>query len=249
MMARLSLKNVSVSYFVNNARGNSLDHFTDHVGGRLKAVHWFNEVQALKNVSMEFHDGDRVGLIGINGSGKSTLLKACAGALELTSGSIETTGSISPQFRLGSGLQANLSGVENVVLKCLYFGFAKHDIEQLTARVREVSELGPYLDLPLKTYSAGMRTRLLMGLLTLLKGDILLFDEWIGAADEATQKKMTRLQSELTGDASVTIIASHSKRVLFDWADKGIWMHKGQIREIGDMQGVFTKYIRWVRSK
>ncbi|THV10565.1 ABC transporter ATP-binding protein [Rhizobium rhizophilum] len=245
-MAKIEIKNVSVNYFLRK-RGD-LNKLTERgaVGAEILIGNRFLEVAALKDVSVAIRDGDRVGLVGINGSGKSTLLKLCAGALGHQSGRVIIEGKVSPQFKLGAGLQNKLSGRQNAELKCLYMGVPQGSLKRLVDDVKEISGLGGYFELPLHSYSAGMRSRLVMSLLRLVRGEILIMDEWINAVDPSLHATVGGLQAQLIERAKILLLASHSRRVLEEWVDRLIWLDNGRIRADGPIREVYAEYQAWL---
>lgn len=246
MSASITIRDASVSYFLRKKGRFDASEARGSVGAQIVVGARHLEVTALKNVSLALASGDRVGLVGINGSGKSTLLKLCAGALALKSGTIEIEGEVSPQFAIGSGIRPNLSGRRNAELKCLYMGTAQRSIPQRIEEVKELSGLGPYFELPMSTYSAGMRSRLVMSLLRLMRGDILIVDEWIGAADASMNSAAGQLQRDLISSAQILVMASHSKRVLLDWSQKVVWLDQGTIKLFGPAAEVYAEYEAWL---
>ncbi len=248
-MAKIEIENVSVSYFLRK-RGD-LKRLTERgaVGAEVIAGKRFLEVAALKEVNVCIPEGDRVGLVGINGSGKSTLLKLCAGAIGHQSGNVTVEGQVSPQFKLGAGLQNKLSGRQNAELKCLYMGVPQRSLRRLVDEVKELSGLGGYFELPLHSYSAGMRSRLVMSLLRLVRGDILIMDEWINAVDPSLHATVGGLQAQLIERAKILIMASHSRRVLEEWVERLIWLDGGRIRADGPIREVYTEYQAWLDAR
>ncbi len=249
MTVRVEIKNASVSYFLRKSGADARATERGAVGAQIVVGSRYLEVAALREISLSLKKGDRVGLIGINGSGKSTLLKLCAGALAVQSGSVEIKGRVSLQFALGSGIKAELSGRQNTELKCLYMGIPQKKIAAYVEEVRDLSGLGGYFELPIRSYSAGMRSRLVMSLLRLVRGDILIMDEWISTADATINKTISTLQSDLIANSSIVIMASHSQRILEDWTDTLIWLDAGRIREIGKTQIVFSRYNLWMKHR
>lgn len=245
-MARIEIQNVSVSYFLRKRGDVKRSTERGAVGAQILVGQRYLEIAALKNISLSLRSGDRVGLIGINGSGKSTLLKLCAGALSPQSGSIRIEGRVSPQFALGSGIRSNLSGRRNAELKSLYMNAPQSAIPARVEEVKRLSGLGGYFELPVSTYSAGMKSRLVMSLMHLIRAEILLMDEWIGAADASVKKTASALQSELVESASILILASHSQRLLKDWTEQLIWLDNGEIKNIGPVDTVYAEYKRWL---
>lgn len=219
----------------------------DAVGAQIVVGQRYLEIAALKNISVSLADGDRVGLVGTNGSGKSTLLKLCAGALAAQSGTVEIDGAVSPQFALAAGLKADLSGRHNAELKCLYLGIPQSGITKHIEDVKALSGLGGYFELPIKSYSAGMKSRLVMSLLRLVHGEILIMDEWINAVDPTLSKAVGGLQTQLIDRCKILLLASHSERVLKEWVSKLIWLDQGEIRGMGPVEETYKEYNLWVR--
>lgn len=241
-MSSIEIKDASVSYFLRHKRDKKHSLERGAIGGQIIVRRQYLEIAALKNINLSLKDGDRIGLIGLNGSGKSTLLKLCSGALAIQSGSIEIEGDVSAQFSLGAGIRPALSGRRNAELKCLYMGTPQRSIAERVEDVKALSQLGGYFELPVSTYSAGMRSRLVMSMIRLVRADILIMDEWIGAADGTVNKIAHRLQRDLIESASLVLLASHSERVLKDWATVAVWLDGGEIRAMGPVDDVQTEF-------
>ncbi|MBY8916724.1 ATP-binding cassette domain-containing protein [Nitratireductor sp. L1-7-SE] len=248
-MARIDIQEASVSYFLRKQRHPDGSLERGSVGAQIIVGRRYLEITALKNVSLLLKDGDRLGLVGINGSGKSTLLKLCAGALAAQEGKVTIEGRVSPQFALGSGLQQTLTGRQNTELKCLYMGVPQSAIASYIDEVKELSGLGGYFELPMRSYSAGMRSRLVMSLLRLVRGEILIMDEWINVADPSMNTTVSGLQKQLVERAKILMLASHSQRVLEDWVDKLAWLDQGEIQAIGPVKDVFREYNMWMKNR
>jgi ABC-2 type transport system ATP-binding protein/lipopolysaccharide transport system ATP-binding protein len=245
-MSGIEIKNASVSYFlrVKGRKKRKLDRAA--VGAQIVVRQRYVEIEALKNVSLSMKTGERVGLIGINGSGKSTLLKLCSGALAVHTGSVAIDGKVNAQFSLGAGIKPTLSGRRNVELKCLYMGTPQRSIAERVEQVKELSGLGGYFELPTSSYSAGMRSRLVMSMWQLVRADILIMDEWIGAADRTVNRTADRLQRELIESASLVLLASHSERIMKQWATKLVWLDAGKVVASGDVDEVYPDYVKFV---
>ncbi|MGQ2906755.1 MAG: ABC transporter ATP-binding protein [Aliihoeflea sp.] len=241
-MAKIELRDVNVSYFMRKTAATAKRFERDAVGAQIIVGQRYIEIAALKNLTLSFKDGDRVGLIGTNGSGKSTLLKLCAGGLSAQRGAVDIEGVVSPQFALSTGLRPELSGRQNTELKCLYMGIPQLQILSHTDDVHRISGLGGYFDLPIKSYSAGMKSRLVMSLLRLVRGEILIMDEWINAVDPSLSKTIGGLQSQLIDRSKILMLASHSERVLREWVQTLVWLEQGEIREIGTVDSVLRSY-------
>lgn len=246
-MARIAINDASVTYFLR--RGAKRGQGGAAVGGKILRTGRHIEVAALEHVSLTLRDGDRVGLIGVNGSGKSTLLKLCSGALSAQGGSIDIEGKVSAQFSLGAGIKPPLTGRQNAELKCLYLGTPQRRIGERVEEVRELSGLGDYYELPVSSYSAGMRSRLVMAMMRLVRAEILIMDEWIGAADVSVNKTIAALQAELINGASILLLASHSNRVLHEWTNRLVWLHQGEIRMDGPTDEVLDVYLKWMEER
>ena len=247
-MASIEIDKVSVSYMLR--RWNTSKEATGggKVGAQVRQRRGYLEIAALRDVSLSLKTGDRVGLIGINGSGKSTLLKLCAGAVSPQSGTITIDGKVSPQFGLGSGLKPGLSGRQNAELKCLYLGVPQGSIKTYVEDVKGLSGLGDYFELPIKSYSAGMKSRLVMSLLRLMKGEILIMDEWINAADPTLNKAVGGLQKQLVQKAQILMLATHSTRTLLQSVATVLWLHSGEVRAYGPVREVLREYKTWLRK-
>ena len=167
-------------------------------------------VRALDNLSFEFCEGDRVGIVGHNGSGKSTLLRVIAGAYEPVSGTIEVSGKVTSMLSIMLGMEAEATGYENIFLRATIMGLKPKEIESLVDEVCEFSELGDYIAMPLRTYSSGMAMRLAFAISTSVRADIILMDEWMAVGDEAFAKKSERRLNELVDKAGILVLASQS---------------------------------------
>jgi ABC-2 type transport system ATP-binding protein/lipopolysaccharide transport system ATP-binding protein len=248
-MAQIVIENASVSYFLRKRGDVAKSTERGAVGAEVIIGQRYLEITALKNISLLLNDGDRVGLVGVNGSGKSTLLKLCAGALGVQSGRVTIEGRVSPQFALGSGLKPKLSGRHNTELKCLYMGVPQSSIRRHVEDVKALSGLGGYFELPVHSYSAGMRSRLVMSLLRLVRGEILIMDEWINAVDPSLSAAVGGLQTQLIEKAKILLLASHSQRVLEEWVDRLIWLDYGEIRADGEIKNVYREYRKWFQTR
>ncbi|OZD07496.1 ABC transporter ATP-binding protein [Rhodococcus sp. 06-221-2] len=199
-------------------------------------------VEALKNITMNLKDGDRVGLVGHNGAGKSTLLRLLSGIYEPTRGSATIRGRVAPVFDLGVGMDPEISGYENIIIRGLFLGQTRKQMLAKMDEIADFTELGDYLDMPLRTYSTGMRVRVAMGVVTSIDPEILLLDEGIGAVDAEFMKKARHRLQQLVKRSGILVFASHSNEFLAQLCDTAMWIDHGQIRQQGGIEDVVRAY-------
>ena len=243
--SELSLENVSVSFPIYHGGSRSLKKslLFRSSGGQLAsdASHRI-VVQALRNVSLEFRTGDRVALIGTNGAGKTTLLRAMAGIYEPVTGVVKSLGRISPMFDISLGIDGDMSGYDNIRLRGLILGLSANEIEDRMTDIVGFTELGDYLDIPVRTYSAGMMTRLTFAVATCFAPEILLMDEWIMAGDAGFLTKAQHRIESFVSQASILVLASHSLDTCRRFCNKGVWMDQGMVKAEGPIDQVLDAY-------
>ena len=198
-------------------------------------------ITALSDISFELADGDRVGLIGHNGAGKSTLLRVLAGIYAPLRGKVSVEGRVASLFNVGLGMQPEVSGFRNIELAGLVAGYSAKEIESELPRIAEFSELGEYLNLPVRTYSNGMAMRLKFACSTAFEPDILLMDEWLGAGDQGFRMKANNRMRELVDKAGILVLASHNHRQIAEECNMAIWMEQGRVRSMGPVQFVIAE--------
>jgi ABC-type polysaccharide/polyol phosphate transport system ATPase subunit len=201
-------------------------------------------VRALDGVSFKLNYGDRLGLIGHNGAGKSTLLKALAGVYWPDSGSIRIDGRISPLFTSAPGLDAEDSGYENIKTCGMFLGMSSAEIDRKAPEIAEFCELGDYLDLPVRTYSTGMVTRLCFAIATAIDPDILLLDEGLAAGDARFAARAEDRMAKLIQRTRIMVLASHSDAMIKSMCNQCALMEKGHILAIGPVDEVLDQYHR-----
>lgn len=231
MHSLVKLDAVSLAYPVYSIRAQSIRNTIANlaVGGKLlKNGQDVVYVKALDKVSFELNDGDRLGIIGHNGAGKTTLLKTIAGVYEPDTGTIDVDGKISSMIDVAQGVDPELTGRENLINMGRIRGFSTKQLIEKTPEIMEFTELGPFIDLPLKTYSAGMVTRLIFGVATSFEPDILLMDEWIGAGDKLFFEKASQRLNDVLTRARVIILASHSWALISGFCNKLLVMNHGK---------------------
>jgi ABC-2 type transport system ATP-binding protein/lipopolysaccharide transport system ATP-binding protein len=205
-------------------------------------------IEALRGVSFSLQAGDRLALIGANGAGKTTLLRAIAGIYEPIQGQVVTRGRISPMFDINLGIDTDLSGFDNIRLRALLLGLTPAEIERRLPEIVEFTELGDYLDMPVRTYSAGMILRLSFAVATCFEPEILLMDEWILAGDAHFMGKAEARVQSFVERARVMVLASHNLELCSRWCTRGIWLDQGSIRELGPIDQVIRRYQDFVST-
>jgi len=187
-------------------------------------------------------EGGWTAVVGPNGAGKSTLLRMLAGIYEPTRGSAEIKGRVAPVFDLGVGMDPELSGYENIIIRGLFLGMTRKQMEQRMDDIADFSELGNYLSMPIRTYSTGMRVRLALGVVTSIDPEILILDEGIGAVDAAFLDKARDRLNALVKRSGLLVFASHSDEFLMELCNSAIWMDHGQMKMRGGLREVLTAY-------
>jgi ABC-2 type transport system ATP-binding protein len=212
------------------------------VGGNITTETKVPIIEALRDITLTLEHGARVGLVGHNGAGKSTLLRLLAGIYEPTRGFAEVRGRVAPVFDLGVGMDPEISGLENIIVRGLFLGMTRKQMEERIDDIADFTELGDFLRMPLRTYSTGMRIRLALGVVTSIDPEILILDEGIGAVDAAFLAKSKKRLSELVDRAGLLVFASHSDEFLRELCDTAIWMEHGRMREYGPLDEVLAAY-------
>jgi lipopolysaccharide transport system ATP-binding protein len=202
------------------------------VGGRLGTSHGATEVTALSNVNLELQAGDRLGLIGHNGSGKTTLLRALSGAYEPDEGTIEVEGRISALLDLSLGIDPSATGYDNIRLRGRIAGLSSREVDQRMDEIADFTGLGPFLAMPVKTYSAGMQARLAFAASTAVEADVLLMDEWIAVGDSDFRELAHKRLLKLVERAGVLVLASHDHNLLKLYCNKVMRLESGVASEI-----------------
>jgi len=243
-MAHLRAKNIHLSYplldKVKRTKITEVKGSTD-VGAFLKNRHQ-KSLEVVKDVSFSLKDGDRLAIIGPNGAGKSSLLNVLAGIYEPTKGILESEGSTSAVFNIGLGMRREATGYRNIELRCLMAGLDKPEIARVTADVEGFSGLGEFLHLPVKLYSRGMALRLNFALVTAMRADIVLMDEWIGAGDKEFRAKVIERMHAFVGSASIVVLTSHNTKLLQRVCNHALWMERGNVVKYGEAFDIIEEY-------
>jgi len=244
-MAYIEFNNVCVDFPIYNANGRSLKKRLIQVatGGQLGSDQQGRVVvRALEGLSFTLKDGDRVGLLGHNGAGKSTLLRLLSGVYEPSSGSARIEGEIGSLIDISLGIDPEATGRENIYLRGGLLGMTRSEIAAQIDEIIEFSELGDFVDMPLRTYSTGMHLRLAFAVSTVVRPEILLMDEWLSVGDEGFKHKAEARMSELVRSTNILVIASHSRELVLHTCNRIIWLEHGKIRMDGDPQTVAAAY-------
>jgi ABC-2 type transport system ATP-binding protein len=243
-MVSIDVRNASVDFPIFDAKSRSFKHTVlGMVGGRVAP----NEsktvvIEALHDIDLSVQEGDRLALIGHNGAGKSTLLRLLSGIYEPTRGEAVVSGRVAPVFDLGVGMDPEISGYENIMIRGLFLGMTRKQMEARVDDIADFTELGNFLHMPLRTYSTGMRVRLALGVVTSIDPEILLLDEGIGAVDAAFLERATGRLKDLVDRAGLLVFASHSDDLLKQLCTDALWMEHGTIRQQGPLREVLAAY-------
>ena len=204
--------------------------------------------EAVKNVSYKLEKGEILGLIGKNGSGKSTMLRAIAGIFSPNSGSVDLHGNSISLLAIGVGFQTELTGRENILLSGMLLGFTEEQIKARTEEIIEFSELGKFIDQPVRTYSSGMHSKLAFSITAILNTDIILIDEVLSVGDAKFKKKSYAKMKELIGDANRTVvIVSHESKTIRELCDKVLWINDGEMVRFGQTSEVMAEYEEFMK--
>jgi ABC-2 type transport system ATP-binding protein/lipopolysaccharide transport system ATP-binding protein len=245
----LRLRNVSVEFPIYQGSSRSLKKvlLASSTRGNLgrDASDRIN-VRALSDVSLEIADGDRFALIGLNGAGKTTLLKVLAGVYEPTRGQFFSSGRVSSLLETQVGLNGDATGRENIILRGMYLGIHPREMRARAAAVAEFTELADYLDMPVRTYSAGMMVRLAFAISTCIPPDILIMDEWLAAGDAQFLEKAQRRVEAFVRASSILVLASHSLELVERWCSRGILLHHGRVMAVGPIAEVVVAFRRLI---
>jgi lipopolysaccharide transport system ATP-binding protein/teichoic acid transport system ATP-binding protein len=239
----ISVQDVSITYRTTFEKRPTFKSAMMRAGRGERLI---REVEAVKGVSFEVHRGSVLGIIGNNGAGKSTLVRAIAGILPPTKGRIEVRGRVSTLLALGVGFNASLSGHENVILGGLAAGYSRAEIEERFVEIGEWSELGDFLEMPMRTYSSGMFSRLAFSVAIHMNPDILLVDEALSAGDAGFKKKATAKMNELVASASTMVLVSHALGTIEEMCTDAIWLQKGELLGAGKPVDVIKEYRSFV---
>lgn len=202
-----------------------------------------DEFQAIRHVSFNVRKGNILGIVGKNGSGKSTMLNAIAGIFAPDSGTIDLKGNSVSLLSIGVGFQRELTGRENIILSGMLLGFSEKAVRERMEEIIEFSELGKFIDAPVRTYSSGMYSKLAFSITAILETDIMLIDEVLSVGDARFKKKSYNKMKQLISDENRTVVmVSHDTKTLNGLCDEILWLHDGEIKMYGNTKEVLEKY-------
>lgn len=204
---------------------------------------------AVKGISFYVRQGEILGIIGKNGSGKSTTLNALAGIFSPDSGTIDLKGHNISLMSIGVGFQREMTGRENIFLSGMLLGFSEDQIKAKEQEIVDFAELGDFIDKPVRTYSSGMHSKLAFSITAILETDIMLIDEVLSVGDQKFKKKSyNKMRSLISNRDRTVVIVSHSIETLKELCDTVMWMHEGEIKEIGDPATVLDNYVDYMEK-
>ncbi len=242
----IAVENMSMMFNLNKEKIDNLkEYFIKLVTHKLH----FTEFWALRDISFTVEKGDRVGILGFNGAGKSTLLKVIAGVLKPTEGTVKVNGVIAPMLELGAGFDMNYSGKENIFLYGATMGYSRKFIESKYNEIVEFSELGDFIEVPVKNYSSGMRARLGFAIATAVEPEILILDEVLSVGDAKFRKKSEAKIRSMFDKGITVLFVSHSVDQVLNICNKAIILDHGKIIASGDAEEICAKYNDMVKSR
>jgi ABC-type polysaccharide/polyol phosphate transport system ATPase subunit len=240
-MSRIELDGVGLTFRVRQQRGLTLKEFLLR-GMFLQSKNPVMEVRALHDLSLEVDQGERLGVIGHNGAGKSTLLRLLAGIYTPTEGRLTVKGKISSLFDIALGFEGEATGWENIAYRSYLQGESPASVRRKRDAIAEFSELGDFLNMPVRYYSAGMMVRLAFSIATAIEPEILLVDEVLSVGDLAFQNKARERMRQMMAKAQLMVMVSHDLGAIEKTCSRAVWLHHGQIARTGPCAEVTAAY-------
>lgn len=235
----IELRDVSMRFRMANDR---VTNFKEYIVQRFKGKLVYSEFVALNHVSFDVPKGKVIGLIGHNGAGKSTILKIISGIMKPTEGTVVTRGNIVPMLELGSGFDFDMTGRENIFLNGAILGYSEEFLISRFDEIAAFSELGQFLEMPLRNYSSGMLARLAFSIATVVEPEILIVDEVLSVGDAAFQEKSYKRMMELMSGGTTVLFVSHSLSQIREMCDLVVWLDHGTVKMTGDARTVCDAY-------
>ena len=243
-MAHISFKKVCVDFPIYNAKNRSLKNTVMQAatGGRVDFGAKETIIRSLHDVSFDLKPGDRVGLIGHNGAGKSTLLRTLGRIYVPTSGVAEICGEVGSLVDISLGINKEATGRENIFIRGALLGLTHKQIEDNFDEIVSFSELGDFIDMPVRTYSSGMHLRLAFSVATIIRPEVLLMDEWLSVGDVSFNRKARQRLMGLVESSEILVLASHSRKLIEEICDRVLWFEHGELKLEGDAKSVCKAY-------
>ena len=245
MAASLYLRDVSVEFPIYSGGSRSLKKMLLHSttqGNLARDASDRITVLALNAITLDIKHGDRLAIIGANGAGKSTLLKVLAGIYAPTAGRVHAEGRVSALLTASVGLNPDATGRENIIIRGMYMDVHPRDMRAHVEEIADFTELGSFIDMPVRTYSSGMMVRLCFAVATSLRPEILLMDEWLAAGDAAFLHKARQRMEDFVAGTSILVLASHAMPLLEEWCNRAILLDQGRIVASGGVREIATIY-------
>lgn len=239
----IKVENVSMHFRMDKNKTTSLKEWVvTHLLGKQQ----YEEYHALHNVSFEVKRGEIMGIIGRNGAGKSTLLKVISGIYKPTTGKVITAGRVAPMLELGSGFDPELSGHDNIFLNGAILGFSEEFLKSKYDEIVAFSELGDFINMPIKTYSSGMLMRLAFSVATIIEPEILIVDEILAVGDAAFQAKSRARMLELMTGGTTVLFVSHDLNQIREMCERVVWLEHGAVKDMGSAERVCDAYCNYI---
>lgn len=237
----IEVNDVTMRFRMNSDKILSLKEFvTTALRGKLK----YQEFTALERVTFKVRKGETLGLIGRNGAGKSTLLKVISGILKPTEGSVQCHGNVVPMLELGSGFDFDLTGKENIFLNGAILGYSEDFLKEKYQEIVDFSELGGFIEVPIRNYSSGMLARLAFSIATVVKPEILIVDEILSVGDSNFQEKSRERMLDLMGGGTTVLFVSHGLEQIRGMCSRVLWLEHGQVKMLGETKAVCDAYAK-----
>jgi len=235
----ISINDVTVRFNLSKER---IENIKEYMVKLLTRSLMFQEHLALQHISFQVQKGEAWGIVGVNGSGKSTLLKLICGILKPYNGSLEVNGTIAPLIELGAGFDGELTARENIYMNGAILGHSKQVMNKYFKEIVDFAELEEFLDVPIKNFSSGMSARLGFSIATMVRNDILIVDEILAVGDDAFQKKCEKRMQEILSGGTTLMYVSHDIDQVRRMCKKVLWLEKGEMKKIGDVDEVCDAY-------
>lgn len=247
-MSEFAVRAENVSMMFNLSREKE-ERFKEYIINMVRGKLFFDEFWALKNVSFEVKKGDSLGIVGTNGAGKTTLLKLVSGIMKPTSGKLITEGSIAPLFAMGTGFDNSLSARENIYLVGSMHGHTREYMKKRFDEIIDFAELEDFVDVPVRNFSSGMRSRLAFAISTLVRADILIADEVLSVGDAKFRKKSEERMDKMRENGVTIFLVSHSSAQVRKVCRRALWLDHGQVKMIGPSEAVCGLYDSYCKEE